>query len=231
MRDKKRLTYKEALIGSAIIVIFLLCVIIPSLTMPESWIGDNALTAVKRGVIIQLMCNTVIVAMGVIAVLLVFKKSSITEGLSILKDRGFYRGFIKALPMVLAAVLLIILALNFFTGVYLKFSTSFGNTDPIHKTVLLYNIARDIKSGETVIETYEDVSTKTLSVSTGGRGGHQTIKTYVLVCKNEDRFMLSSSDASDFERERCRHDIGKVEIEYYKSSHIIKGYRFLGRAY
>jgi hypothetical protein len=170
--------------------------------------------------------------MGAIAVLIVFKKNSITEGLSILKDRGFNRGFIKALPMAFAVVLFIIVVLNLFTGFYLKFSTSLGNTNPIHKTVLLYNIARDIKSGETVAKTYEEVSAQALSVSTGSRGGNRgKIKTYVLVCDNEDRFMLSSSDASDFERENCRHESGKVEIEYYKNSHIIKSYRFLGRVY
>jgi hypothetical protein len=235
MRDKKPLNWKkswrEVLIGSAITVIFLLCVIIPPLTMPASWIGDNALTDVKRGVLIQLICNLGIVIPGVIAVLIVFKKNMITEGLSILKEkgfnRGFFRGFIKALPMVLATVLFIIVVLNLFTGFYLKFSTSLGNAEPIHKTVLLYNIERDIKYGETVVKTYDEVSTNTLSVSTGGRGGKQKIKTYVLVCDNEDRFMLSSSDASAFERENLRHEGGRVEIEYYKNSHIIKGYRYI----
>lgn len=232
MKKHKRIFNLPNMIIDIVIILFLILPLLPKLTRSDSFIGENALSGLWKGVLIQVLCclpinllTLFIAACPIIAVVKLHGENVFSKKI----DKA------KAVIFVLASEFIIIALSTLVLRTMTDYSTSVSDMHIFAKTKLLFDISKDKRSGKTVVKEYSSVYAWARSEVHSSRGTHPSRSYYyILRCENsneEDRFILSESDYSNIAEEIAMYKDPNILVEYYKNSHIIKDYKISGTKY
>jgi len=203
-------------------------VVLAALTMPvlfrikmrqESFMGENVLDDLKKGVTAQILGFVPIILFQILifVILLVCIISALRRG-----DRS------KLWRLIAAAVIFVFYSITLFDrgkGQFADYSIDDSEMNIFSKIALYENISADIESGETEEIVSERAYVRQGSVSVKTRRRSSSRYYFYLQC-GEKRFILSFSDAEAVSKLIVENYGSDISVMYFKNSGIIKNISF-----